>query len=155
MSRFLLLTAPALLLTALALILAAGCSTDSDKPEETGSPYSGRFYITYTTLENNCDVDIPPSSPTEITIKEGTIVYGTIRGTWIEADKRGYGNGYIGNDCPNHNPPDHCATCITMAYDITFASPDSFSGRYGVSFTYADCGDDSCHTFYTAIGKRM
>ena len=42
-----------------------------------------------------------------------------------------------------------------MTFDITFASSDSFSVGYGTRFTYADCSDGSCHTTYTAIGRRM
>jgi hypothetical protein len=140
---------------AVILFMMAGCSEDTTKPKVTPSPYSGRFYVTYTTIETNCPINIPPNSASDITVKESTIVFGSMSGTWIENDKRGYGGGYIGNDCPNHNPPDHCATCITMAFDITFASADSFSGRYASCFTYADCSDDSCHTIYTANGRRM
>ena len=142
-------------LAAMILFVMAGCSEDSTKPKVQSSPYNGRFYVTYVTTETNCALDIPPNSASDIKIKDSTITFGTWYGKWIEDEKRGYGKSYIGNDCPNHNPPDHCATCITISFNITFASPDSFSGAVGVGNTYASCAPESCHTHYAVTGRRL
>ena len=139
----------------LALFALAGCQSKTNTgPTSTASPYSGTFNVDYFAVQNNCPLDIPPANPTIVKIQASTILFGDAIGTWIEADKRGFGTGSIGDNCINYNPPVVCATCIFISFDVTFASPDSFSGTYSHALAYANCGADSCHTVYFVTGKR-
>jgi hypothetical protein len=139
------------------LSVMAGCQNKNNgtNPNGAASPYSGTFNVNYFSVRSNCGLDIPPASPTVISIQTSTILLGDAIGTWIQADKRGFGTGTIGDNCLNYDPPIVCATCIFISFDITFASPGSFSGTYSHALTYANCGDDSCHTVYVVTGKRQ
>lgn len=139
------------------LFALAGCQgkDSGTNPNAPASPYSGTFNVNYFAVQTDCGLDIPPANPTDITIKTSTILFGDAIGTWIQADKRGSGTGSIGDNCLNYDPPIVCATCIFISFDITFASPDSFSGTYSHALTYANCSADSCHTVYFVTGKRQ
>ncbi len=139
------------------LAVTAGCQNNDEgtNPNTTASPYSGTFDIDYFSIQTNCGLDVPPGNPAIISIEASTITFGDAVGTWILADKRGFGTGSIGDNCLNYNPPIVCATCIFIDFDIIYASPDSFSGTYAHALTYGNCGADSCHTVYFITGKRV
>jgi hypothetical protein len=138
-----------------ALFSLAGCGKKSNTGPSTSSPYSGTFNVSYFTAQTNCTFDVPPANPAVVSVEDGTILFGDVVGTWINADKRGFGSGSIGDNCLNYDPPIVCATCIFITFDITYASPDSFSGTYSHALTYANCSADSCHSVYSVTGKRV
>jgi len=146
--------APAAYIVLLALAACQGTDNGTN-PDGAPSPYSGAFNVSYFPRETSCALDVPPPDPTVISIHTSTILLGDAIGTWIQADKRGFGTGTIGDNCLNYDPPIVCATCIFISFDITFASPDSFSGTYSHALTYANCSSDSCHTVYFVTGKRQ
>ncbi len=136
------------------LFVLMGCQNKNAGPTSPESPYSGTFDVDYFVRQTNCPFEVPPANPTAISIEANTIYFGSAVGAWIDADKRGFGTGSIGDNCLNYDPPIVCATCIFISFDITYASPDSFSGTYSQALTYANCSDDSCHSVYFVTGKR-
>lgn len=137
------------------LALALGCSDDSTKPTGETSPYSGRFYATYSVLYTNCTFPAPLDGPVDILISGNECDFEDMVGTWESSAKTGYGHSATPTCIPI--PPNvGCQGCYTMSFAITFASPDSFSGTYGVGYTYStECATDSCHTQYLITGTRM
>jgi hypothetical protein len=143
-------------IAALAIMFAASCADDDTmKPADASSPYSGRFDITYNIFDGNCILGITPDGASDITIRGDSIIFGSMKGPWLEGDKRGSGRYAFGTQCADHNPPAFCANCITSSFELTFASADSFSGTYGIGYTYHDCRADSCHRRYAITGKRV
>ena len=142
-------------IAALVILFAASCDNDTTKPGDAGSQYSGRFDITYQIFDGNCILGLTPDGASDITIRGDAITFGSMKGPWLEGEKRGYGRYAFGAQCPDHNPPAFCANCITSSFELAFASADSFSGTYGIGYTYHDCRADSCHRRYAITGKRM
>jgi len=143
-------------IAALVILFAASCADDdTTKPEDAGSQYSGRFDITYRIFDGNCILGLDPSGASDITIQGTSITFGSMKGSWMESEKHGYGRYVFGTQCTDHNPPTFCSNCITSSFELAFASADSFSGTYGIGYTYHDCRADSCHRRYVITGKRV
>lgn len=119
-------------------------------PKDEPSPYSGTFYVRTVVTETSCRFAVPIDGPTPITVKGDSITVGSMRGTWDGMAKRGTGS----DPAPMCIPIGECIGCSMLAFDIVFASVDSFAGAYYLSFTYSQCDVESCHTRYSVTGTR-
>lgn len=137
------------------LVLSLACCESEDgegplDPDDESSPYSGTFYVRTVVTETSCRIAVPIDALTQVTVKDDSITVGSMRGAWDETARRGTGS-YLAPMCI---PAGDCIGCSMLAFDIVFASVDSFAGAYYLSFTYSECDAESCHTRYSITGTR-
>ena len=143
----------------LALSLPACFGDDGTKPskkdddEPDTSPYSGSFLIADTLDVNTCLVPTPPSTVTNITVEDATILFGTVAGVWDSLTLTGSGTS------PEVTVPVDPPTCnayYTISFSITYTDTDHFHGTYDVSYRKdAGCPNpDPCSYRYRIGGSR-
>ena len=113
----------------LVILFAASCDDGTTKPGDAGSQYSGRFDITYRIFDGNCLFGLDPRGASDITIRGTSITFGSMKGSWTESEKHGYGRYAFGTQCPDHNPRHFAQTASRRASSSHSPAPTASPER--------------------------